>query len=391
MIVPRLIAIVAALVVASQVIRNSAVDALAQLHPDTAAQFWANHPSVETALAFVRIGKAARDRKGVDARSFAMIDDAAAKSPLSSEPFLVRGVQANMAGDRATATHAFAAAQWRDPRSLPAAYFLADSYFRSGHVLEGLEQTTILARLSPAGAAAVAPFVAVYASNPANWPQMRALFHSQREFEDQVLMVLARDAKNTNAIFALADPAHQKPNSPWLPILLQSLVSSGDYARARSIWSSTGGGNAGDQLIYDSTFSNPGPPPPFNWTLGSSPLGLAERQSGKRLHVIFYGNNDGVLASEMLTLPKGEYRMQMQIAGSPVHPETLRWSIRCDKAQDPIGIIGISDAASHGWTFQVPANCPAQWLELSGRSGDISQQSEAVITGLALIPIGANE
>lgn len=391
MIARRLIVVVVALLVAAQVVRNSAVDALATLHPDEAARLWATHPAVEISRGFAEIGRAARDRGSVDQHTFAMIDDAAAKSPLSSEPYLVRGVQENMAGDPATASRAFVAAQWRDPRSLPAAYFLADYYFRTGQVLKGLEQTTLLARLSPGGAAAVAPFVAAYARNPSNWPQMRALFRSQEGFEDQVLTVLARDPANTNAVLALVDPAHRKPSSPWLPTLLQSLVSSGDYARARAIWLSIGGGNESDQLIYDTSFSNPGPPPPFNWTLGSSTVGLAERQPGKRLHVIFYGNNDGVLASELVVLPQGSYRMQMQIVGSAVHPETLHWSIRCDKAQDPISTIGISDAASHGWSFQVPADCPAQWLELSGRSGDISQQSEAVITGLTLSRGGSNE
>lgn len=390
-IVRRLIVILVALVLAVQVVRNAAVDALSPLRPEKAARLWATHPSVEISLGLAQIGRSARARKAIDPRIFAMIDDAAAKAPLSSEPYLVRGVQENMAGDRQAASRAFVAAQWRDPRSLPAAYFLADYYFRSGHVLQGLEETTLLARLSPGGAMAVAPFVAAYARNPSNWPQMRALFRSQEGFEDQVLTVLARNPDNADAVLALADPAHRKAASPWLPTLLQSLVSSGNYARARSIWSSVGGGNADGQLIYDSSFSNPAAPPPFNWSLASSTIGLAERQPGKRLHVIFYGNDDGVLASELLVLPQGAYRMQMQIVGAPVHPETLHWSIRCDKAQDPIATIGVSEAASRGWEFQVPANCPAQWLELSGRSGDISQQSEVVLTGLSLSRVGTNE
>ena len=91
------------------------------------------------------------------------------------------------------------AAQWRDPRSLPAAYFLADYYLRTGHVLAGLEQTTLLARLSPNGTV-VAPFVATYAQNRANWPQMHALFRSQEGLEDEVLTVLAQDARNADAV-----------------------------------------------------------------------------------------------------------------------------------------------------------------------------------------------
>ena len=390
MIVRRLAVVLVALLLAVQVVRNAAVEALAPLQPVAAAKFWAAHPSVETSLALAQIGQAARERRPIDPHSFAMVNDAAVKAPLASEPFLVRGVQAQTAGDQEAARRAFVAAQWRDPRSLPAAYFLADYYFRTRHILEGLEQTTLLARLSPGGADAVAPYVAAYAQNPSNWPEMRALFRSQEGLQDQVLAVLARDGHNADAILALADPAHRKPSSPWLPTLLQSLVADGQYGRARAIWSSIGRAQAGDQLVYDASFSSPGAPPPFNWALTSSTIGLAERQPGNRLHAIFYGTDDGVLASELVLLPAGTYRLQMQIVGAPVHPETLRWSVRCDKSTEPVASVGLDEVASRGWTFQVPANCPAQWLELSGRSGDIAQQSEASVTNFRLQRVNGN-
>ena len=388
MIVRRLGVAVIALLLAVQVVRNAAVEALATDQPTAAAKFWPGHPSVETSLALAEIGRAARQRTGIDPRNFAMVNDAARKAPLATEPFLVLGVQAQTAGDLQLANQAFLAAQSRDPRSLPAAYFLADYDFRTGHILQGLEQTTLLARLSPGGADAVAPYVATFAQNPSNWPKMRALFRSQEGLQDQVLAVLAHDARNVDAVLALADPAHRRPDSAWLPTLLESLVASGDYARARQIWSSIGGGHADGQLIYDPSFSSAEAPPPFNWALTSSTVGLAERQPGRRLHAIFYGNEDGVLARELVLLSPGAYRLQMQVVGAPVHAEALRWSVRCDGVQDPIASIGVDQAAIHGWTFQVPANCPAQWLELSGRSGDIAQQSDVTITGLNVTPAG---
>jgi len=388
-IVRGLAVVLVALLLAVQVVRNSAVAALSAFHPEAAAKLWPGHPAVEISLGLAQIGRASRERRPVDQRSFALIYDAAAKSPLSPEPFLVRGVQTSMSGDAEGARRAFLAAQWRDPRSLPAAYFLAEHYLRTGHPLEGLEQTALLARLSPSAGSAVAPFVAAYAQNRSNWPQMRALFRSQQGLEDPVLGAMAADPRNADAILAVADADHRKPDSPWLPRLLQSLVASGDYALAHSIWSSVGGGGGRDRLLYDAAFSSPGPPPPFNWTLASSTIGLAERQPGGRLHLIFYGNEDGVLASELLLLPAGTYRLRMQLVGSLVHPETLRWSVRCDKSPEPFASAGIGDAASRGWTFQVPATCPAQWLELSGRSGDVAQQSEATITALDLAPVPA--
>jgi hypothetical protein len=377
-----LIVIGAALLVAIQIVRNSAVEALAPMRPVAAAWFWPNHPSVEQALGLVEIATATRSRRPIDPSAFGMIDDAAAKAPLSSEPFLVHGVQEQTIGNAAAAARAFLAAQWRDPRSMAAAYFLADYYFRSGNPLRGLEQAALLARLSPQGTAALAPYVATYAQNPSNWPQMQTLFRSHPDLEDSVLTVLAQNPKNADSILAISDPNHRSPQSEWLPILLNGLVAAREYDRARAIWSSIGRANAND-LLYDPDFSRPLPPPPFNWSFASSTLGLAERQSGHRLHVIFYGNEDGVLAGQLVLLPQGAYRLQMRLTGA-AHPETLRWVLRCDQASQPLGSVGLDEVAAHGWNFAVPANCPAQWIELTGRSGDIAQQSEVTITSLKL-------
>jgi hypothetical protein len=373
-----------AFLLAVQVVRNAAVTALSELRPQSAARLWMGHPSVETSQALADIARASRARRAIEPGTFEMIDDAAMKSPLSPEPYLVRGVQAQVGGDPNGSKDAFLAAQWRDPRSMPAAYFLTNYYSRSGDALRALEQMSLLARLSPGGTATVTPFVAAYARDSSNWPKLRALFQSQPALEDGVLSALAQNPSNSEAILALADSQHRRPSSEWLPILLGSLVAGGDYARARAIWSSVGRGNASSGLVFDPGFSTPIPPPPFNWSLASSSFGLAERQPGGRLHVIFYGHVDGVLASQLLLLAPGNYRMQLRLGALPEHPEGLQWSIRCDRSTELAASATLDDVASSGWAFEVPANCPAQWLELSGRSGDVAQQSDVTISGLSV-------
>jgi hypothetical protein len=390
LIVRRIIVVAAALLLAVQVFRNAAVEALAIINPASAARIWAEHPAVEISRGLTEIGRAARQRRAVDPAVFSLMNEAAAKAPLAPEPFLVRGVRAQMSGDDELARQAFAAAQRRDPRSLPAAYFLANYYLRQGRAFEGLVQTAIVGRLSPGTTGVVSPFVAAYAQNPSTWPEIRSLFRSQPDLEAGVLAALATDGDNTDAILAIADAAHRKPDSAWLPVLLSSLIASGDYRRARAVWASVGGGHAGRGLVFDPQFSTPGPPPPFNWALTSSSVGLAERQVRGRLHVIFYGNEDGVLASQLIELPEGRYSLQMQLAESSSHPESLHWSIRCDKVSEPVADIPVDVAAKRGWTFQIPADCPAQWLELSGRAGDFTQQAEATIARFSLKLVGSN-
>src|SRR5581483_8764729 len=131
-------------------------------------------------------------------------------------------------------------------------------------------------------------------------------------------------------------------------------------------------------------FSDRTSPPPFNWTLTSSTVGLAERQPGGRLHVLFYGQEDGFLASELLLLTPGAYRLSMQLLGDPSRAHNLNWSIWCDKAGEPIASITLDAAAALGWRFEVPKACPAQWLKLSGVSGEVRSAARSLIAPLYL-------
>jgi hypothetical protein len=386
----RGIAFVAALLLAGQVVRNAAVHAF-ESDPAKAARAWPSHPEAVVAVGMSAIGAAAHHGQSVGPDVLARIYSAAARAPLAAQPYLVRGVQAQLAGDGAAAQRAFQAAEWRDPRSLPARYFLADHYLRAGDVRRGLTEFAALARLAPNGAVSVTPYLASYARDPSRWPQIRALFRSDPELQISTLQLLARDADNSSAVLALADRAHRNAQSPWLPTLLSALVGQGQFAKARAIWADVAAVRTGpSDLLFDAGFADGGPPPPFNWSLTSSTVGLAERQSGGRLHVIYYGQEDGALASQLLTLPPGRYRLAMRIVGGGPQAASLRWSVACVPAQAPLASAGLDKLAAQALTFEVPAGCKAQRLELSGSSSDIAHQVEATIQDLALVKAGAN-
>jgi hypothetical protein len=378
------IAVLAALLLGLQVVRNAAVSAFGETSPTDAAMLWERHPATEIGVALTDIARASRARRAVTPAAFAMIKDAAVKAPLAPEPFLVRGVQAQLAGDGETAQHAFEAAQWRDPRSLPAAFFLADRYFRSGNVSHGLRQVAALARLSPDGGTAAVPYLVQYASSPANWPALRALFRSNSQLARPVLVALASNHATVPAVLALADPS-DKGNPEWLVPLVDTLIKAGDYAEAHAIWGRTAGRSAGqNELLHDATFNDRSAPPPFNWQLTSATVGVAERQPRGRLHVVFYGSEDGTLASQLLLLQRGSYRLSMQLLGDRARAHALTWSLWCDKAAQPLASVTLDLAAARGWQFEVPAGCAAQWLKLSGTSGDMQQQSDLSIERLKL-------
>jgi hypothetical protein len=387
MIARAVVVAVAAALVMVQVVRNAVVAGVAARAPDEAARVWAGHPSVEIAQAMSEIARAARDRREVPPSAFSLLSAASVKEPLAPEPFLVRGIRAELAGDQRAAELAFEAAQWRDPRSLPAAYFLADRYLRAGDVTRGLPQVAALARLSPGGSSAVAPYLAAYARNPANWPALRSLFRAHPDLSGPALTVLATNASSAPAVLALADPAQKGVDAPWLGPLLNSLIAAGDYSKAQAVWARAARVKPGPYL-YDAGFNDKTSPPPFNWSLTSSAVGVAERQPGARLTVVFYGQQDGILATQLLLLQPGEYRLSMQLLGDASRARSLNWSVWCDKAAGAIASVTLDAAASQGLHFKVSPDCRAQWLKLSGAAGDLPQQVDVTISALKLEKVG---
>jgi hypothetical protein len=381
--VRRLFIIGVALLVAVQVVRNAAVSAYSDSRPDAAARAWPGNPRAEISLGMTEIGRATHAGRPVGAQTFATIYDAAAKAPLAPEPFLVRGVQAQLQGKMAIAAEAFRAAEARDPRSLSARYFLASYYFETGDASGGLREFANLARLTPNGRTSVAPYVAAYAKDRSNWPELRRLFRSDPVLEDEALTAMARDPASAEAILTLADREHRTARSAWLRVLLRNLVAEGQYGKAHAIWAAITGARLGPgQWLYDARFTDRDAPDPFNWILTTSTVGLAERQNGGRLHLLFYGQEDGVLATQLLLLPPGTYRMTMQVSGS--QKQMLSWSLTCDKAHEAFATIGLDAIGNRPWVFTVPAGCPAQRLDLVGTSADLPQQADVTISGVNL-------
>jgi len=382
---------VAALLIAVVVVRNAGVAQFAETDPRKAARIWPSHPASELWLGLTQIGLSARERKPVTRATLALVRDAARKAPLAPEPFLVRGVEGQLAGDQRLATQAFAAARLRDGRSIPARYFLAEQYFRGGDVSRGLRETAILARMVPNGVTSLAPFVASYAKDPRTRPHLKALFRTDPALEQAALTTLATDARNTDLILGLATPSRTAPQ--WTEMLLRSQVAAGDYALARQTWARLAHVAPTPDSIFDPEFKGSAAPQPFNWTLTSSTAGLAEPQGGGRLHVLFYGQEDGLLAGQLLVLSPGRYRLAMRVDGEAARAATLKWTVSCVRSGQVLLSLALSDAkrAAQGVQFDVPAtDCGAQNLQLAGSAPELPQQADVTVSGLSLVRVPGN-
>ncbi len=385
----RTLAIGAAIAIAILVVRSAVVEAFAESDPVTAAKLWSGHPQVTIANASRAIASAAGARKEIGKETFAAFGDAARKAPLEPQPFVVRGIQLQLAGQVVAADRAFLAARWRDPRALPTRYFLASSRLGRGNV-DGLREVAALARMSPGGISAAAPYLATFARQPAALVPMRQLLDSNPLIRADVLATLAQDPANLKQVLELGGTL-EPARAPWLATMITTLVDARQYERAQDLWARTAGIDRSRPpwLLYDPDFRDSTALPPFNWQLTSSAIGLAERRSS-RLQVIYYGQADGVLARQLLVLAPGRYRFAAPATGAAGNGEgsALNWAVRC-AGTEPALVLASAPAAHATLAFNVPSSCAAQWLELAGRASDIGRESEIAIGPVSLARIAA--
>ena len=382
--------VVLVLLLAAEVVRNGAVLAFTDTRPDLARQFWPGHPAARIQSGMTQIALAAREGHAVDRSVMSGIYAAAAKAPLAPEPYLVRGVEEQLAGQSDRAERAFRAAEWRDGRSLPARYFLADSYFHRRDARHGLAEIAVLGELVPDGTLKLAPYVASYARDRANWPELRRIFAAEPGLENASLAVLAADPRNADTILALASPAARHAQSAWFIPLVESLIAAGDYQGARHLWAEIGRIDlARSGLVFDPQFTGSKAPPPFNWSLASSSIGLAEEVPGRGLHLIYYGHEEGWLAYQLLLLPAGTYAVGLDAPGFAPNNGALRLFVTCQGSNTRIAAFAFEDVVGKMQHFTVPASCAAQRLEISGSLTDIPQQRETNVRAIKLERRGA--
>jgi hypothetical protein len=106
---------------------------------------------------------------------------------------------------------------------------------------------------------------------------------------------------------------------------------------------------------------------------------------------MFYGQQDGVLASQLLVLPPGRYRLSTNAPNAPEGASTLRWTLVCARDSSTIASVPLDQAIAGTWQFQVPPSCAAQRLELFGTSSDVARQTDLTIRSIELTrePAGA--
>ena len=374
-----------ALVVAVLVVRDAFVAAYATREPARAAALWPSHPSVIFASGLDEVGRTAASGRPVDKAIVERLLVASAKAPLAPEPFLVRGVEAQVAGNEALAERAFLEARHRDSRSVAARYFLADLYLRAGQTRQGLGEISALARLVPQSLDGIAPYLAAYALSPGGAPEVKAMIRNHPELEPLLLNALAADAGNDRLAMFLWSGRNDESARGWQERLLNSLVAAGRFEQARSAWARFSSVADRQEEPLDADFESRSLPP-FGWTLVAGPAGVAEPEGG-RLHILYYGRDDLVLANRLLMLKPGSHRLSMRVTGVSRAAKSLAWTIRCLPSTKELAAVVLAEGSRGvlAADFVVPpAGCAAQRLELIGTAPELPEQADITIADLRL-------
>lgn len=223
--------ILAACALGALTVQNATVAALGSIAPDTAAALWPGHPTVAIELATRQIAASSGAGRPIPAATFELVERAARNATLHPQPFIVAGIRAQVAGRTEAAERAFEAARLRDPRSLPARYFLATIKLQRGDV-DGLRDVAALVRLLPGSGTTLVPYLGELARQPSARAPMREMFRNNPSIEKAVLSSLASDPANVNLVISLGgtlDPA----KGPWLKTAIETLVAKKQYRRGR--------------------------------------------------------------------------------------------------------------------------------------------------------------
>ncbi|HWT13574.1 MAG TPA: hypothetical protein VN231_12525 [Allosphingosinicella sp.] len=385
----RLAAAVGSLLLIFLVLRYSAVNALLQIGPDFAAALSPGHPAVVLDGAFDELQRTGDARPQTERAAL----EAFRRAPLSEVPLLIGARKALARGDEAAGDRLIAAASRRNPRSRYALLLQLDQQVRQGRAADAAATMALLTRSFPDTTQLLTAELARMAANPDTRDAVRRVMAGDPPLREAVLEQLARQGTDAATVLALAGPVRPTMAAApaWQQVLVDAMVDRGQAAQALEVWLRLTGADRAHRAggVYDRDFAGLPGPPPFNWILETSGDGFAERR-GNALQAEFYGRGDARLASQLVVLNPGEYRLGFMVEGEAESESGgLFWTVAChpgDRVLAEIPITGVGRTAKRvSGAFTVPARgCPGQWLRLVGRAVEFPDDQQVTIRQLRI-------
>lgn len=326
------------------------------------------------------------------------VRDAAARAPLDARPYMFAGAVAILHNDSPRAVAILEAGRRLDARNRWIRLLLLDRYIRAKRYADAAGEFAVLNRLVTGAQSPILTELARMTADPATRDAVRQTLGRDPLLETQLLTTLARKNPDPQLLFDIASPtaiaSARRPNG-WGETLIEGMVAQGRFGEARQVWGKLFGiaEPAARQPLYDAQLLGAPGSPPFNWTFAAGTIGAADRRGGQ-LAVEYYGRDNGALASQLLQLAPGQYRLGYSLAGSP--GTGLAWTLSCAEQPGAAPIVNVAVPAAvpavrrYAVAITVPASgCRAQWLRLVGNAAEFPTAVNVTISGLSLQRAGA--
>lgn len=373
-------------------IGTATVEELTRQNPDAAAKISPGDPRIAVRRAMLEF---ARNNGTITPEARDAVVASAARFPLADEPYFIAGMGAALRKDSESARALLEEARRRNPRSRVTRLILLDRYFQEDRVADAAMEITVLTRLLPEAAKVLVPELSKFAANPASERALRNVLRSDPAMRELVLEHLASNNADPNLIFRIAADgggSRSWTEARWPSMLLTSLVEKKRIDQAYSYWARLANPDpsATQSRVYDGAFRGLPGPSPFNWSLSATGAGVAERVDTPALQVDYYGREATELASQLLRLSSGQYRLSFGAEGqADGEASRLAWRIECLGSKAVLADIPLSKVTHQrkaiAGSFRVPSSeCAAQWLRLVGVPAEFPKAQSAALSNLQI-------
>ena len=326
-------------------------------------------------------------------------------SPLSGRPSSILAAAASVDGNHRVASMLLVNARDRDPRNAIVRLQLVGEYFLANKLDRAIAEADAAMRLQPSYISELAPLLPPMASTPLAATALRVAVSRQPLWSRALLKNRTLYDTSPALLFAIVD-ASQPDDVPGQQKLRQSaylrrLVAKGniDLAYLAFVNLLPRGTNPAQAMVYDGGFVGMPGPSPFNWDFMQGQIdkaGIMESDGDAGLSVSFYSNRAITLASQIVQLPPGRYRLStVAVADENGTASLSRWVLRCTartKQRDLLATVELRELGtepSHlAVEFDLPdKTCPAQSLSLVSSGSALPEDIGFTVESVAIEPL----
>jgi hypothetical protein len=313
-----------------------------------------------------------------------LVDRALARDVTLPALVELRGLRAETAGDKGRAAALFSLSDQISRRSLGTRIWLIQRSVEAGDVGGALKDFDIALRTSSAAPPMLFPVLASAVSDPQLVGPIARLLDRPSDWRAMFLHHAVVERHAPPGVSSLVLQVRDRAALTRAGIdqtLIGELVGQAAFAEARRVHDAFHPALAA--FVADPIFALPEQAYPFGWRLiESGELGATRGVVGGRPALTYQALSGagGVVATQLLTLPAGGYRLTVRTAAADRAPSPY-WTLTCGEAGGAqilrLDQPGQADGVGVG-AFTVPAGCAGQWLALHVRGADTPSQSGAV-------------